>query len=1230
MSYSLGVLHLRRVIVLMVTCITGLSAEPTLKGTIPSSPVSSTPSSCSCLRLGARLKPSYSDSGVIIWGWVVGPSGSPVRNALVTIVSAKDHSSIIAHTNDSGRFTLHMGRGGEYLLTIDAPGLARIERTLVAVDGQTIALSEVQMAPAITTLQAVNTRAKALRPDLPGSAAAGASEAFVPTERADRFVADRNSLEAIALLVPGATLLIGSDGSPDYSVGGASASQNALTLDGATSSSTIPRDAIAGAVLTTGTADVSRGRFGGGQIAAWTMHGSTARRNAMRVSGTDPLLQAGDGKGPLSTEYRDIQLSGTSSGPIGTGGVYYFGAAQLGQHTNSLASYVDASRARLALLGLSADSVVRLAEIANRIGIPSQVGDRGDRVMNSASTLFDVTVTQSEQSSIDLRINGSLAYEHPLSRSFTASPSSALDARHGGGDIHIGWTSLLDSRVLNSFQSTASVVVRRATPLLPSVPAAVVRLAQSSESGVPLLMLGGSGTGSFGETQVAWETTNESTLQDDDAKHRIKFGEFFRVERQQTSASGNPGTFGFASLANFEAGTPDMFTRTVGSTSHGANGYSGAVYVGDRWRAPIGRLDLEYGARFEADRFAARTLYIPQVDSLFALRTGRQPSEWRVSPRVGFTLPYGHGPYGSSFGNIRVGLGEYRGVIPLNIIDQVSGLDEAETTVYPLVCAGAAAPRPAWTAYLAGQRTAAQCADGSLPTQSDATPDASGFAQGYAAPRSWRATSTLSGAIAGGVVFGIDGLYSLGLAQPSTVDLNLRKTGGFALPAEGGRSVYSSLADVLPNDGLIVPSASRVDQRYRHVWDNVSDLRTEATQFTARVDLLPGFVLPGAWQIAYTWSRIRDQARGYDEDTGGDPTVPGWARSPLERRHQLLVTATLPANRWFTSYLTGRFASGVPYSPLVSSDINGDGLANDRAFIFTPQATDTVVGSGMRRLLSGGSPASARNCLESQIGTIAVRNSCFGPWTGSLDLQATLRPERLGFDNRVSATIRIVNLLAGLDEWVHGSSHLHGWGGSRMPDPILLTPVGFDAGEHRFRYVVNPRFGRSDLGSAAGLNPFEIAADVHIAIGPDPRRAELLEIVVQKKSTLTPDAVQLKARVVRRLPDPFHLLLLFADSLKLTREQITQITTMQTAYNQEADELWDPLFAELATKQVANLNLGSSMGRINETAMEVQRRQIRWGHALRSIMSSTQQSEAPLYVKHVMFDDESVVEPLIR
>jgi hypothetical protein len=29
-------------------------------------------------------------------------------------------------------------------------------------------------------------------------------------------------------------------------------------------------------------------------------------------------------------------------------------------------------------------------------------------------------------------------------------------------------------------------------------------------------------------------------------------------------------------------------------------------------------------------------------------------------------------------------------------------------------------------------------------------------------------------------------------------------------------------------------------------------------------------------------------------------------------------------------------------------------------------------------------------------------------------------------------------------------------------------------------------------------------------------------------------------------------------------------------------------------------------------------------------MSSTQQSEAPLYVKHVMFDDESVVEPLIR
>jgi len=34
-----------------------------------------------------------------------------------------------------------------------------------------------------------------------------------------------------------------------------------------------------------------------------------------------------------------------------------------------------------------------------------------------------------------------------------------------------------------------------------------------------------------------------------------------------------------------------------------------------------------------------------------------------------------------------------------------------------------------------------------------------------------------------------------------------------------------------------------------------------------------------------------------------------------------------------------RFTSGTPFTPLVASDINGDGYANDRAFIANPATT---------------------------------------------------------------------------------------------------------------------------------------------------------------------------------------------------------------------------------------------------------------------------------------------------
>src|SRR5206468_613077 len=98
-------------------------------------------------------------------------------------------------------------------------------------------------------------------------------------------------------------------------------------------------------------------------------------------------------------------------------------------------------------------------------------------------------------------------------------------------------------------------------------------------------------------------------------------------------------------------------------------------------------------------------------------------------------------------------------------------------------------------------------------------------------------------------------------------------------------------------------------------------------------------------------------------------------------RHQIIVQGARPLFKFLYVSTSMKFSSGLRYTPIVAGDVNGDGWLNDRAFIFNPSlaGTDTAVAHGLRGLLADGS-RSARECLTSQIGTLAGRNSCVGPW----------------------------------------------------------------------------------------------------------------------------------------------------------------------------------------------------------------------------------------------------------
>ncbi len=239
-------------------------------------------------------------------------------------------------------------------------------------------------------------------------------------------------------------------------------------------------------------------------------------------------------------------------------------------------------------------------------------------------------------------------------------------------------------------------------------------------------------------------------------------------------------------------------------------------------------------------------------------------------------------------------------------------------------------------------------------------------------------------------------------------------------------------------------------------------------------------------------TRVVDTPFSFLTAAAGNPNVREWATSNFERRHSFLPTVTYPVGTTLEITTIGRLSSGTPYTPLVGSDINGDGSRNDRAFIFDPARTsDPSVAEGMQRLLSTTSGGAAA-CLQSQTGQVAARNSCRGPWRPSLDFQLNYRPNLFGLNRRLMVSVVTQNFLGGLDQLFHGANDLRGWGQTIRPDNILMSVTGFDPVSQQFQYAVNERFGSSRSSANAIRVPFQLGIQARLTIGPD-RRQQFLD-----------------------------------------------------------------------------------------------------------------------------------------
>jgi hypothetical protein len=310
----------------------------------------------------------------------------------------------------------------------------------------------------------------------------------------------------------------------------------------------------------------------------------------------------------------------------------------------------------------------------------------------------------------------------------------------------------------------------------------------------------------------------------------------------------------------------------------------------------------------------------------------------------------------------------------------------------------------------------------------------------------------------------------------------------------------------------------------------------------------------------------------------------------------------------------------------VGSDINGDGARNDRAFVFDPAdvraAGDTALASGMARLIEG-TTGSTRECLRSQLGGIAGRNSCTAGWNPTLDLQANLRPDFGGtLGRRLNLMLSFVNPLAGIDQLLHGSRSLRGWGQQSRPDATLLYVNGFDAGQQRFQYRVNERFGDTRAGRTAIRNPFQIGLQARLQLGPDRQREMLMGRLAAMRNRGGPGGggpggMNPRAMLERVAPNPATLILTFRDTLKLSDAQVAQLTAIGDSLAIQNDSLAAQLTAAAANAATnAAGDIGAMFRMMQPRLQEARRNYLAALERARGVLTPEQWERLPEQVRN--------------
>jgi hypothetical protein len=974
------------------------------------------------------------------------------------------------------------------------------------------------------------------------------------------------------------------------SVLGAPVGQETILVDGMKlDGRSLPPDAMTSIRISTTTSDASHGQNASATLNIATRRGTDVVQSTIRGAFTDPFLAWKDASSPR-LPYRSEIISGYVAGPIQRGSAHFSLSWTATEHVTDASSALAPLASRLAQVGMSPDTIAAATCVLSTLGVPLTAGDVPDNaVTRSGSAWLTIDAQPTAGTSLLITINPSWRSSGGPTGTL-AFPSRATEST---GHAHL-FGAQLTGLVAGHLDVLHTQVTLNGSDVsgYSDLPSGTVRVGTTlgdGQTGLTALSFGGSGVHSSQEN-THWESRNDYTVISSNGLHKLDIGQSLDVQWHNNLIGFNTnGSYSYASLDALAADAPDLYSRALDVTSTAYRSTLAGLWIGDIWRAGYS-VGVQGGIRADYATVSPSPTYNPAVFTQFGRRTDQVPSDFGISPHVGFTWVIddrrgkdlealglsraegtnivrrvvGIGP-GEAFPVVNNNgrgyrlfgtIGAYRGTMNTDAIGSLNNATGLPGTQQNLTCIGDAVPLPDWSGVVAAPAT---CRDGSgATTFASTTPNVRLFDPGYRAFTTWKGSLGFGGLYAGtwSIRPELDGALNYNMA--SQVDLNLRDVPVFALANEANRPVFVAPAQIDPRSGLIAPGASRINPAFGVVSNTLSDLHGRAARFyvSASTEKAIGtFPL----QIEYSLDLQRTQVRG----TGLDPLAVEWVagNAPV---HQIAISSNGYRIWWFTLGARLNLYSGQAYTPTVVGDVNGDGRGGDPAFVFDPMATgvDPALAAQMKQLLDS-APGAARSCLQQQMGKVAGNNSCRTSWQSRFDINLDFAPPlSVGISNRLRFSTRLLNAggaivrLLGLENTPLGQA-----AGTTQPDTRLLYVTGFDSVTQQFKYQVNQLFGRPlDFGTTRRqAPPFQLQLGVEYQFGRAPSRNNVGAMNLFEKNGMPKSDEEIGATLREQYTrNPAEPILALRDSLGLTPEQIQKLEALRDEFRAAADSSLGP------------------------------------------------------------------------